>query len=239
MASEYLKWKYRDVKPEKPRELSPKEKRANWWHYYKWWVLGGLTVAAVGVYLLLRWLGVGQVKPDFQVAYVGENALPGDTVAALEWALGGLGVDANQDGSVVVVVDQYLIQNEDAMYSSAEATRLMADLDSCESYYFLLEDPAGFQEKYQVLRRLDGTLPKDTDRDFENCYISWQNCPVLADLELGSYEEKTLGQTTTGDSQQLLSNLYVARRGFWTEKTVDFPSECDQLWEKLTKGAAK
>ena len=28
----------------------------------------------------------------------------------------------------------------------------MADLDSCESYFFLLEDPEGFQAGYEVLR---------------------------------------------------------------------------------------
>ena len=34
MASEYLKWKYRDVKPDEPSpELTGKEKLANWFHY--------------------------------------------------------------------------------------------------------------------------------------------------------------------------------------------------------------
>lgn len=35
MASEYLKWKYRDVKPdEPPKPLTRKEKLANWFYYY-------------------------------------------------------------------------------------------------------------------------------------------------------------------------------------------------------------
>ena len=45
MASEYLKWKYRDVKPDAPLVLTPKEKRANWWHYHKWTLLSGVVVA--------------------------------------------------------------------------------------------------------------------------------------------------------------------------------------------------
>ena len=40
MASEYLKWKYRDVKPdEPPPERSKKDKLANWLHYHKWWIV--------------------------------------------------------------------------------------------------------------------------------------------------------------------------------------------------------
>ena len=38
MASEYLKKKYQDVKPDAPVELTPAEKRRNWWYYNKWYV---------------------------------------------------------------------------------------------------------------------------------------------------------------------------------------------------------
>ena len=64
MASEYLKWKYRDVKPEEKRELTPAEKRANWWHYHKWHVaLGAVLLLAAGS-ILWHVLGVGQPHPD-------------------------------------------------------------------------------------------------------------------------------------------------------------------------------
>ena len=55
----------------------------------------------------------------------------------------------------------------------------MADLDACESCVFLLEDPASFQEHDQVLRHLDGSLPEETETDWENCCLSWSQCPVL------------------------------------------------------------
>ena len=38
------------------------------------------------------------------------------------------------------------------MYTAASNVKLMADLDACESYFFLLEDPEGFQKSYEVLR---------------------------------------------------------------------------------------
>ena len=83
MASEYLKWKYRDVKPEPAVELTPRQKRANWWYYHKWYVFLGAGALALGVYLTARALGLGQTTPDYQAAYVGSAALPEDTAAAL------------------------------------------------------------------------------------------------------------------------------------------------------------
>ena len=109
MASEYLKWKYRDVKPDQAVELTPRQKRANWWYYHKWYVLLGAGLLAASIYLVARALGFGQVTPDYQVAYVGSTALPEDTVTALETALADLGSDCDGDGQVVVRVNQYVM----------------------------------------------------------------------------------------------------------------------------------
>lgn len=242
MASKYLMWKYRDVRPEKPRELTAREKRANWWHYHKWYVFGGIVLAIALGNILWNALGVGKVVPDCQVAYVGAALLPEDTVSALENALARLIAGEGGDGEIVVKVNQYVSAggsgDEDAaMYATATNTTMMADLTSCDSYFFLLEDPYTFQQKYQVLRRLDGTLPTDFDRDYENCYLAWTDCPALAGLELGSYAETILDQTWSGGNQELLSHFYIARRGFWTDKTVSDPDKCDALWAALTKGA--
>lgn len=239
MASEYLKWKYRDVRPDQAVELTPRQKRANWWYYHKWYVLLGVGLLAVVLYLAARGLGVGQVTPDYQVAYVGSAALPEDTATALETALADLGCDCNGDGQVVVQLNQYVMgsgSGEGAMYAYASSTKLMADLDACDSYFFLLEDPAAFQENYQVLRRLDGNLPEETDRDYESCCLSWSGCPALQALPLGGYTEKILNQEIRGDSQELLAPLFVARRGFWTERTCSYSEECDALWDAITRG---
>ena len=105
MASEYLKKKYKDVKPDVKRELTPAEKRKNWWHYHKWHA--ATAVVLLSILGSIVWNALHQVKPDYQIAYVGEYALPDDTAAALEAGFAALGEDLNGDGSVVVQLVQY------------------------------------------------------------------------------------------------------------------------------------
>lgn len=235
MASEYLKWKYRDVRPDEPVELTPKEKRANWWHYHKWHVVLGAVLLISAVSILSRALGLGEIRPDYQLAYVGSAALPEDTAAALERALSSLGTDCNGDGRVTVRLNQYVTGSDDLMYAYAEGARLMADIDGCGSCFFLLDDPEGFQESYGVLALVDGSLPEKGNGG--PLCLSWSDCPALDALALGGYSQSLLGQELEGDSQELLSGLFLARRGFWTEKTSAYPEQCVELWDVITKGA--
>lgn len=152
MASEYLKWKYKDARPDRPVERTKKQRRQTWWHYHKWHViLGSAAVCIVGN---LVWQAVSQVHPDYQIACVASAPLPEEETAAWEEKLAAFGTDCNGDGKIVVQLNQYLIlpDGEDAMYNYASNVKLMADLDACESYFFLLEDPEDFQERYEVLR---------------------------------------------------------------------------------------
>lgn len=238
MASEYLKWKYRDERREEQAELTPAEKRKNWWHYHKWHVVLGVVLVGIGVNLAARALGLGQVRPDYQVAYVGTDPLPGGTAAAIENAFAAFGEDLNGDGQVTVRLNQYPTVGADPSLTAASQTTLMGDLLECESYFFLLEDPARFQASYHSLRRLDGSLPEDSDYSAEGTCLAWTECPPLAGLELGGYSYQVLGQTVSGSSDELVSELYLARRGFWTEKTAPYPEGCEALWNELMKGAA-
>lgn len=152
MASEYLKWKYRDVQPDVPAELTKKQRRQNWWHYHKWYVLIGAAVLCIAGSLV--WHAVTQVYPDYQIAYVSAYPLPEEEAAAWESHLSTLGADCNGDGKVVIQLNQYPTggDGDDLMYDAASNVKLMADLDSCESYFFLLEDPEGFQRDYEILQ---------------------------------------------------------------------------------------
>ena len=192
MASEYLKWKYRDVQPDAPVELTKKQRRRNWWHYHKWHV--GIGAVALLIAGNLVWHAVTQVHPDYQIAYVGAYPLSEEEAAAWESRLSALGGDCNGDGRAVVRLNQYPTggNGDDLMYAAASNVKLMADLDSCESYFFLLEDPEGFQADYEILQE------------------DW--FPVE-------------------------NGLFLARRAFWEDRTVQYMDECDALWTALSKEA--
>lgn len=231
MASEYLKWKYRDVKPREKVELTPEEKRKNWWYYHKWHVAAAVVGVILCVFLIRDMLGVGRVKPDYQIAYVGSDLLPDDTGAALEAGLAALGEDLNGDGVVKVTVNQYAMDTADPQMGMAVQVRLMADLTEGESLFFLLEDPKQFQLNYHILCRLDGTLPEAGDESVDGICLKWEQCPALAGMDLGEFSYEMLGSEVTGDSNELMSGLFLGRR--------EFSEEYETLWAAMTNGAAQ
>lgn len=251
MAGEYFRWKYRDVKPEEKRELTKAEKRANWWDYHKWHVVIGIVAALALGSMVWQTLGIGQVRPDYQIAYVGAAALPEDTVTALETAISELGEDLNGDGRVVVTIHEYVTyadllgqqeeaggirSNEVVLQSQASQISLMMDIEEKDSFLFLLDDPDSFQQNYKVLSTPDGEFPEGGISSAVGTYLSWAECPALCGLELGSYTQNLLGENVTGDNQELLSRLYIARRGFWPGEACDYLEGNEALWEKLCAG---
>ncbi len=235
MASEYLKWKYRDVKPEQAQEATPAQRRKNWWYYHKWHIVIGLIVLLIAGGILRS--ALNKVEPDCQIAYVGRYPLPDDTAAALEAGFASLCGDLNGDGKAVVRLKQYAGGADIEAAYSAEVT-LTSDLLEYESFLFLLEDPVQFQLNYHSLCRLDGSLPEAGDNATEELCLLWSQCPVLAQMALGTYSYTAEGQLVTGSSNELLAGLYIARRGFWEGKTVPNPEGCEALWKKLTEGAS-
>lgn len=224
MASEYLKWKYRDVRPDAPVERTKKQKAANWWQYHKWWLLVGALLILALIDIGGSVLGIGKVAPDYQLAYAGSGPLDEGALAALEQALAVLGEDCNGDGRVTVRLNAYpdmsASQDSDAArYTQAAKIKLMADLESCESCLFILNDPETFHTNYQVLARADGELAEFGD---EALFYRWEDCPALASLDV---------------PQEAFAGLYIARRGFWQDRVCQYKPQCDALWDALTEGA--
>ncbi len=230
MASEYLRRKYQDVKPdEPPPPLTGKAKAENWFHYHKWWLAAGAVLLAIVGSMVWNILGIGQVRPDYRVAYIGDNEMPEDQAAALSEALATLGEDVNGDGKVKVELRQYAMDRggdaETAMYYGYAAdVVLMADLTEAESYFFLVEDPAGVQLSYQIFANDDGTPPADSDYEAMDKVYRWSDCPVLAGLDA---------------DQEALSGLYIVRRCFYDEKQAQAQGANDALWAVITKGAVR
>ena len=112
-----------------------------------------------------------------------------------------------------------------------------ADIQGALSSIFILYDPAGFQSTTGTLRYLDGSLPQsDADNDWWNMVYHWDDCPVLAGLDLGDYTSDAV-QNDSGSSQELLSHYYIGVRGAWTKDAADLLSGGEALWQALTAGA--
>ena len=209
-----------------------------------WVILIGIAVVFVAYNFIGQYFFV--TKPDYNVAVVAPYYLPEDTVNALQDALAAYGEDRNGDGKVVVTLNVYTLdysdtetQTESAAYlTMAGTTKLATDVQGGLSSVFLLWDPAGFEESTGSLRYLDGTLPAaDSDEDWWNMVYKWDDCPVLASLDLGDYGPDTT-QSRSGSSQEYMSQFYVGMRGAWNSGTADNLAGGEEFWQKLTEGAA-
>ncbi len=247
MASEYYKWLARDVKPEEQKELTRAEKRRNWWDYHKWHV-----VIAIVCLLLLGDFVLDIVQnhlntPDYYIAYVGETQLPDDTVTAIEEAFAALGEDITGNGKVQVELMQYsystaeptgdFLTEQDYSAAYTGTVQLMADLQTGQSVLFLLEDPEAFQTNYEILARVDGTLPEDTPDSAVPVALRWSDCPVLSGLELGNFQLDGLLSPVGGSSDVLMANMWIARRGFWNNESSPEIDGAAKLFDLLTEGA--
>ena len=226
MASEYLKWKARDVKPDAPPPpMSRRDKLKNWFYYHKWWLAAGAVLIWIAGSMLWNVLGIGKIKPDYIFAYIGSRELSEDRVSAFEEAAARLGTDVNGDGRVSAELRQYVPNRrgdiETAMYYNYAAdTVLLADITSGESYFFIMEDPSGVQRTYHILANSDGSAPDDTDIGIEGRALRLSDCPALG-LDEDGFPE-----------------LYIGRRCFYGDMADGHEAE-EALWEALTEGAVQ
>lgn len=233
----------REYLSREPRQYTKKERLQNWFYYNKWY----LAIGAVIVYVLgsMLWgaLGIGQVKPDYAVAYMSSRRLTDEMVQALETGLASLGEDLNGDGEVTVLLSQYIVAGGESMenvtHDYAGEMAMLADITEGLSTFFLLEDPVQFQKNYQVLSHRDSSPPDPEDYEALDKVFRWADCPALAGLDLGEYAESYLDITETGDLQDLMADLYVGRRYFYDPNMETDPQANQAFWEAMTAGAAE
>ena len=239
MASEYIKYLTKDIKPEEPGPPPDKKARIkNWFYYHKWHLVVAAVLLIVGIQLLMNALHIGEILPDVQIAYISKYVLSDEVLTVLEDSLSEYVPDANEDGHSTLLINSYVKPadtegNETLAALSASSTvRLMADLEKRTSFLFLMDDPVDFESGVHILAAPDGTLPPTEDDVIHNpgnyC-IPWKDCPVLASLT-GS--EGIITQLDPATASYL-ETLYVARRGFWTEETTPHPDECQLFWDHL------
>lgn len=225
------------------RQYTKWEKFQNWFYYHKLWVFVGAVILWVVGSMLWNVLGIGQVEPDYRFVYVGSRKLPEDCIEALEAGLATMADDYNGDGTVTVVVTQCVTTSDDALenqvYSYGAEVTLLADITEGESHFFLMDDPQQVQLSFQILANLDGSIPADDDYEAMDKVFVWADCPRLASLELGTYEDAYLDQLETGSCQDLLSGLYIGRRYYYDPTMEENPEGNEKLWQAMTEGATQ
>ncbi|MBP3633010.1 MAG: hypothetical protein J6J43_00355 [Oscillospiraceae bacterium] len=176
MASEYYKKKFKDVKPDVPYEMTKIEKWNNWWNYHWFHVLVAVGAVVLICIILSQW--VFKTRPDYKIAYVGEQYLMVDA-EQLQEQLAALGTDLNGDGKVVVQLRSYNISEQNPYYES-DMVGFMGDASVGGSAIFIMEDPSLLFDRYHIIEE-------------ENCYL-WSECPALSSIDLGG--DYTIGICT-------------------------------------------
>ena len=142
-----------EMKPEEKRELTPAEKRKNFWYYNKWkFLLGALALVAL-IYFMKT--VVFKTRPDYEVAFVIRGEYDGSTLSQLEEKLAQSGEDRNGDGKVVVELHPYHFYSSDtpgSMRSMVNDLEVTTDIDKCISILFITD-----QESFQSLTAEIGT----------------------------------------------------------------------------------
>lgn len=209
MAGEYVRWLARDVKPVEKKELTPEEKRRNWWAYHKWHVV--LAVAALILAANLVFDAVSNVRsaPDYTITYVGSEPLPESVVPALEEIIASLGEDLGGSEQVQVEILEFMLREGETATVFNDGLQLTLTIETGESVLYLLEDPELFAETYPIL------CP-----DGDSLYYLCGDCPALASLEE-------------------LRPIALARREIWEEEPSEKTAAALRLFDALTEGAEK
>lgn len=174
--------------PREMPEMTPAERRANWWHYH--WM--HLVLAGVAIALLVSVVSeqLARVEPDCTVAVVTRRMLTAEEELALRTALEPLAADTNGDGRVSMALSTMAIDftsdrvdEVSAQMMAGSLEKLNADFFAGQSGLFLLDDPASFVEAYHALRYLDGSEPAEEAADWQAMVHRLADSPALQGLE--------------------------------------------------------
>ncbi len=231
---------------EPERVYTKQERIRNWWDYHTGWVVFGIVVLIMAIFLIRDMFF--RPRPDYDVGYVSVDPLPEEVLTALRDRLQEMGEDVNGDGRVIVEILSYSMGFDEQSLLDVDAvssgmTRLTGDLMSGDLYVMLLTDPEGFQRRMGSLCYLDGHNPASDDETAEaenwrQMVYRWEDCPVLANLDLGTYTSFwDTEKDTPIDGQSAMQGVYVARCGIWNEDQRAVAEKDELLWQALTAGA--
>ena len=133
------------------------------------------------------------------------------------------GTDANGDGQIIVQLREYVVPDDGSVDEDMMTAQLTADINSCESFFFLMENAESFQYSFGLLRFLDGTLPSLEDYSVTNKIVALSRLSAFSDHF----------ETLSPKAASFLGGLTIGVRGFWTEKTCPHLEECEEVWDNI------
>lgn len=158
--------------------LTPKQRRDNWWRYYWLYVL--CAVLAVITLCGVLWERVSRASYDCSVALVTRYAATPSELSSLQAALEAVCPDVDGDGEIHVAINAIQIDYTSTALDDAAIQVMTANVDKLNSDFytrqsgiFLLDDPENFQTSHGALAYLGGALPPEGAADWENMTVPW------------------------------------------------------------------
>ena len=102
MASEYFKKLAQNQTKREKRELTPQEKRRNWWEYNRRYVIIGILAVVILLPEIISLVGSWLWQPDYKICYVGNQSISESAIENAQEAIAALGEDVNGDGRVML-----------------------------------------------------------------------------------------------------------------------------------------
>lgn len=215
------------------------KKIRNWFYYYKWYLVAGIAA----LFFVVQWAGnltgVFEKKPDVQVACICRRPLSAEALAFLEKSFAEAAGDYNGDGTVKAAIHFYLTSDEnsvaEAQQSAAAAEiSLVGDINDCESYFFLMDDPDTVQVNWQILADMEGNCPAPTDYSTTDKTVSFSDLP-FTDPALLSPEESGISE----EDLRAMASLRLGHRCFYSDRQCRYADRLALVWSALTGRAQR
>ena len=209
--------------PSEMPDMTPQQRRANWWHYH--WLHVLIAVLAVIVVLGIVWEQATKERYDCSVALVTRYAATPAEIASIQAALERVCPDYNEDGEVHVAINAIQIDYtstdmDDAAIQvmTTNVDKLNADFYTRQSGIFLLDDPENFQTAHGALAWLDGSAPPEDTLEWEDMTVPWKDWDGSAEVELDNCEADW---------------LWFARRAAFGQADEDAFAGAGALWAAM------
>lgn len=208
---------------EMPADMTPRQRRDNWWRYHWLYVLIG-TLAAITAAGVV-WERVTKEQYDCSIALVTRCAATPAEIASIQEALERVCLDYNMDGEVHVAINAIQIDYTSTALDDAAIQLMTTNVDKLNSDFytrqsgiFLLDDPENFQAAHGALAWLDGCTPPEGALDWENMTVPWKDWKGSATVELVNCDG---------------SRLWFARRAIFDRSDACAFEGANALWSAL------